>query len=57
MELTREHFRTMIYYDFKDGLSQQNCFESLTICFGDQAPSRTTVYDWYGNFKRGRPSL
>ena len=54
MELTGEHFRAMIYYDFKDGSSQQNCFERLTRFFGNQVPSRTTVYDWYGNFKRGR---
>ena len=57
MELTREHFRAMIYYDFKDGLSQQNCFERLKKCFDDHAPSRTTVYEWYASFKRGRASL
>lgn len=57
MELTREHFRAMIYYDFRRGLSQQQCIEELKSTFGDEAPSKTTVYHWFGEFNRGRSSL
>jgi len=57
MELTPENFRSMIYYDFRCGLSQQQSIERLVSAFGDEAPSRTTVYDWFAEFKRGRSSL
>lgn len=57
MELSRENFRGMIFYDFTKGLSQQECFESLKKCFGDRAPTLQTVYNWYNEFKRGRKSL
>jgi len=57
MELNREHFRAMIYYDFRRGLSQHQCVDQLKSTFGDEAPSKTTVYDWYSQFKFGRRSL
>lgn len=57
MELTREHFRVMIFYDFRKGLSQKECFKSLSSTFGDEAPSLASVYNWYNEFKRGRRSL
>lgn len=57
MELTRENFRAMIYYDFRRGLSQQQCIDQLTLTFGDEAPSKTTVYHWFSEFNRGRCSL
>ena len=48
MELNREHFRAIIFYNFRRGLTQQQCIE---------APSRTSVYRWYFEFNRGRSSL
>ncbi|CAK9815952.1 Histone-lysine N-methyltransferase SETMAR [Anthophora plagiata] len=57
MELTRENFRAMIYYDFRRGLSQQQCIDQLISTFGDEAPSKTTVYHWFSEFNRGRHSL
>jgi len=57
MELTRENFRSMIYYDFRCGLTQQQSIDRLSSAFVDEAPSRTTVYDWFAEFKRGRSSL
>lgn len=57
MELSRENFRVMIFYDFRKGLTQQQCFESLHSTFGDEAPSKASVYNWYNEFKRGRRSL
>ena len=38
MELTRENFSAMIYYDFRRGLSRQECLDQLISTFGDEAP-------------------
>ena len=57
MELNREHFRAIIFYNFRRGLTQQQCIDELNSIFGDEAPSRTSVYRWYGEFNRGRSSL
>ena len=48
MELNRGHFRAIIFYNFRRGLTQQQC---------DEAPSMTSVYRWYGEFNLGRSSL
>lgn len=57
MDLTRENFRAMIYYDFRRGLTQKQCIDQLTSTFGDEAPSKTTVYHWFSEFNRGRSVL
>ena len=57
MELNREHFRAVIFYIFRRGLTQQQCFDELNSIFGNAAPSRTCVYPWYGEFNRGSSSL
>lgn len=57
MELQREHFRAMIFYDFKSGLNQEQCLERLSTAFPDSSPSRSTIFSWYAEFKRGRNSL
>ena len=31
--------------------------DEINSIFGDEAPSRTNVYRWYGGFNRGRSSL
>ena len=33
MELNRKHFRAMIFYDFRRGLSQQECLIQLIFTF------------------------
>ena len=48
MELQRTHFRAMMFYDVKSGLNQQQ---------SHGRPSRTTIYDWFAEFRRGRCSL
>lgn len=54
MELNREHFRTMIFYDFKSNLTPKQCRARLRIAFGDAAaPSNATIYNWFAEFKRG----
>lgn len=57
MNLTRENFRTMIFYDFRCHLSQQECYDRLQLAFHDEAPSRATVYNWFNELKRGRTNL
>ena len=47
----------IIFYNFQRGLTQQQCIDELNSIFGDEAPSRTSVYRWYGEFNRGRSSL
>ena len=57
MELNREHFRAIISYNFRSGLTQQHCIDELNSIFGDEAPLRTSVYRCYGEFNRGHSSL
>ena len=57
MELNREHFRVTIFYNYRRGLTQQQCNDKLNSIFGDEAPSTTSVYHWYGDCNRGRSSL
>ncbi|CAH1964710.1 unnamed protein product [Acanthoscelides obtectus] len=57
MELNREHFRAIIYYNFQRQLSQQECLAELLYVFGNEAPHQSTISRWYGEFKRGRVSL
>ncbi|XP_045534617.1 nose resistant to fluoxetine protein 6-like [Papilio machaon] len=57
MNLTRENFRTMILYDFRCHLSQQECYDRLRLAFHDEDPSRATVYNWFNEFKCGRTNL
>ena len=57
MELNREHFRAIIFYNLRRGLTQQQCIAELNSIVGDKAPSKASVYRWYGEFNRGRGSL
>ena len=57
MELNREHFREIIFYNFRSGLTQQQCIDELNSIFGNEAPPRTSVNWWYGEFNRSRSSL
>ena len=57
MELNREHFRVIIFYNFRRGITQQQCIDELSSIFCDEASSRTSVYRWCGEFNRGCSSL
>ena len=57
MELTREHFRAIIFHNFRRGLSRQECIDELKSLYGYEAPSYSTVKNWYNEFNRGRRSL
>lgn len=41
MELNREHFRAMIYYDVGCGLSQRQYIDQFTSTFDNEATSKT----------------
>ena len=57
MELTREHFRAIIFYNLRRGLSRQECIDELKSLLRDKAPSYSTVKSWFKEFNRGRSSL
>jgi histone-lysine N-methyltransferase SETMAR len=57
MELNRENFRAIIFYNFRRELTKHQCINDFNSIFGFEAPSRTSVYRWYGEFNRGRSSL
>ena len=57
MELNRELFRAIISYNFRRGLIQQPCIDELNSIFGDEAPLRTSVCRWYGEFNLSRSSF
>ena len=57
MALQCTHLRATMFYDFKSVLNQQQSHNRLKAAFGNEAPSRTTVYDWFAEFRRGRRSL
>lgn len=57
MEISREQFRVLIYYDFKSGLHEDECLERLATAFESSHPSRATIYRWYREFKRGGSSV
>lgn len=57
MEVSRENFRAIIFYNFRRGLSQQQCLAELVSVFGDEAPHQSTISRWYCEFQRGRTSL
>ena len=43
MELTRENFHAMINYDFRRGLSRQECIDQLISIFVNETPSYVNV--------------
>ena len=57
MELTREHFRAIVLYNFRRGLSRQECVDELKTLFGDKAPSYRTVKNWFNEFNYERRVL
>lgn len=56
MELNRENFRAMIYYELSMWINSTTT-DQLASTFGDKAPHRTTVFRWFAKFNRGRRSL
>ena len=44
MELNREHIRAIIFYNFRRGLTQQQCIDELNLIFGDEVPLQVPVF-------------
>ena len=56
IKLTREHFRSIIAYNFRRGLWQE-CNDELKALFGDKARSYSIVKNWFNEFNCGQRSL
>lgn len=52
-QLSRRDFRVVILYNFKRGLSAEECLNEMISVFEDSCPSRSTVFRWYKQFQRG----
>ena len=57
VDLSQRDFRAMMYYDYCQGKSFQECFQSLKRCFEDQLPSKATVFRWFRQFMSGERTL
>ena len=57
MELIPKHFRAVIFYNFRRGLSPQECIDELKSWFGNKAPSNSTVKNQFKEFNCGRRLL
>ena len=47
----------MVYYDFCQGKSFLECCQSLKHYFGDQSPSKGTIFRWFRHFVSGERTL
>lgn len=50
MELEHKHIRAMIYYDFINGLSRDECLQRLRYDFGEQNLSKSICSRWVLHF-------
>ena len=53
MQLSREHFLSIIFYNFRRGLSRQDYIDELKSLNGDEAPSYSTLKNWFNEYNRG----
>ena len=44
---SQRDLRAMMYYDYHQGKSFQQSFQSLSNCFGDQSPLQFQMHNWY----------
>ena len=52
MEFNHEHYSAIILYNFRRGLTQQQCIDELNLTFDDEVPSTTSVNRWYDECNR-----
>lgn len=55
--MEKEQYRAVIRFLFLSGKKCEEIKPLLDAAHGDQSPSRTTVYHWFGEFHRGRSSV
>ena len=51
------HFCSIIFYNFRRGLSRQECIAELKFLYGYEAASYCTKKNWFNESNRGRSSL
>ncbi|XP_012561940.1 protein GVQW3-like [Hydra vulgaris] len=54
--MEKTEIRAVIKYQYLKGLKPQEIINDFNKTLGSSAPSKTTVNDWYNEFKRGRSS-
>lgn len=54
--MEKTEIRAVIKYQYLKGLKPQEIIADFQKTLGASAPSKTIVYDWYNEFKRGRTS-
>ena len=52
--MEKTEIRAVIKYQFLKGLKPQQIIDDFQNTLGTSAPSKTTVYDWYNQFKSSR---
>ena len=57
MDLSNRDIRAMILYDLLGGKSYQESFSSLSKCFGERSPTKSTVTKWYRELQCGRQTV
>ena len=57
VDLSRRDFRTMMYHDYCQGKSFQECFQSLKHCFGNQSQPKAIAFMWFRQFMSGARTL
>lgn len=45
MEISHRDFRVMLFYDFRYGVTTQKCVVKPNSLFGNEAPSKSMVYN------------
>ena len=51
--LNKRDFRAMMFYNNKRGLNFTECISEMFSVFGDQCPTKPTIYKWYKRFRLG----
>lgn len=57
MDVSREAFRALMFYDYKWGRNIKESQENLKAGFGESAPALATITYCFREFKRGRVKL
>ena len=57
MELLQRDFKAKIFCDFRQGLTQKQRSDRMKSMFGNEVPSKTTIYIWFKEFSRRHKCL
>ena len=56
-DVSAVEYRSVIRFLLIRGFTSADVLSELSLAYGSKAPSRTTVYFWISEFKRGRQSV